>query len=103
MNTNKDIFPQQRLMAIELSKILTNEKYNELYKIKNIKTVFPNGFNVYKKDLVINYIKERNLGITLNLNCDELSKEKNGQKKINKNKEKEEKNKEDNRKAKFIR
>ena len=96
MNTNKDIFPQQRLMAIELSKILTNEKYNELYKIKNIKTVFPNGFNVYKKDLVINYIKVRNLGITLNLNCDELRKEKNGQKKINKNKEKEEKNKEDN-------
>ena len=68
MNTNKDIFPQQRLMAIELSKILTNKKYNELFKSKNIETVFPNGFSVYKKDLVIKYIKEKNLGICLNLN-----------------------------------
>ena len=68
MNTNKDIFPQQRLMAIELSKILTNEKYHELYKNKNIKTIFPNGFSVYSKDLVIRYIKERHLGIALNLN-----------------------------------
>ena len=66
MNTNKDIFPQQRLMAIELSKILTNKKYNELFKSKNIETVFPNGFSVYKKDLVIKYIKEKNLGICLN-------------------------------------
>ena len=61
MNTNKDIFPQQRLMAIELSKILTNEKYHELYKNKNIKTIFPNGFSVYSKDLVIKYIKEKNV------------------------------------------
>ena len=30
MNTDKDIFPQQRLMAIELSQILTNKKYREL-------------------------------------------------------------------------
>lgn len=60
MNSNKDIFHQQRLMAIELSKILTNEKYNELYKSRNIKTVFPNGYSVYTKDLVIQYIKEKN-------------------------------------------
>ena len=46
MNSDKSIFPQQRLMAIELSKILTNKKYNELYKSKNIKTVFPNGFSL---------------------------------------------------------
>ena len=76
MNTNKDIFPQQRLMAIELSKILTNKKYNELFKSKNIETVFPNGFSVYKKDLVIKYIKEKNLGICLNLNYPQLTIEK---------------------------
>ena len=29
MNSDKDIFPQQRLMAIELSEILTNKKYKE--------------------------------------------------------------------------
>ena len=73
MNNDKDIFPQQRLMAIELSQILTNKKYKELYKIKDIKTVFPNGFNVYKKNLVINYIKEKHLGISLNLNVSELT------------------------------
>ena len=76
MNTDKDIFPQQRLMAIELSQILTNKKYRELYKFKDIKTVFPNGFNVYKKDLVINYIQERHLGISLNLNVPDLTIEK---------------------------
>ena len=76
MNTDKDIFPQQRLMAIELSQILTNKKYRELYKLKDMKTVFPNGFNVYKKDLVINYIQERHLGISLNLNVPDLTIEK---------------------------
>ena len=76
MNSNKDIFPQQRLMAVELSKILTNEKYHELYKNKNIKTIFPNGFSVYSKDLVIKYIKENHLGIALNLNYSELTIEK---------------------------
>ena len=77
MNSDKDIFPQQRLMAIELSKILTKEKYNELSKIKHIKTVFPNAFSVYKKDLVIKYIKERNLGIALNLTNTEIPKDQN--------------------------
>ena len=76
MNTDKDIFPQQRLMAIELSQILTNKKYRELYKLKDMKTVFPNGFNVYKKDLVLNYIQERHLGISLNLNVPDLTIEK---------------------------
>jgi len=76
MNTDKDIFPQQRLMAIELSQILTNKKYRELYKLKDMKTVFPNGFNVYKKDLVINYIQERHLGFSLNLNVPDLTIEK---------------------------
>ena len=77
MNTDKDIFPQQRLMAIELSQILTNKKYKELYKLKDMKTVFPNGFNVYKKNIVINYIQERHLGISLNLDSSELIIEKN--------------------------
>ena len=52
MNTDKELFDKQRLMAIELSEILTNKKYKELYKLKNIKTIFPNGFDVYKKDLL---------------------------------------------------
>ena len=72
MNSDKDIFPQQRLMAIELSKILTNEKYQELYKFKDFKTVFPNGFSVYTKKLVLRYIKEKNIGISLNLESSEL-------------------------------
>ncbi len=78
MNSDKDIFPQQRLLAIELSQILTNKKYNELYKLRGIKTIFPNGFTVYKKELVIRYIKEKNLGISLNLNSNQIkNKEKN--------------------------
>ena len=67
MNSDKDMFPQQRLMAIELSKILTNKKYEELYKLRNNKTFFPNGFSVYTKKLVIRYIKEKNIGVYLNL------------------------------------
>ena len=67
MNSDKDIFPQQRLMAIELSQILTNKKYEELFKSRNKNTFFPNGFSVYTKELVIRYIKEKNMGISLNL------------------------------------
>ena len=76
MNNDKDIFPQQRLMAIELSKILTNKKYKELYKLRDIKTVFPNGFSVYKKELIIRYIKQKNIGRALNLKSTELKFEK---------------------------
>ena len=84
MNSDKDIFPQQRLMAIELSRILTNKKYRELYNLRGIKTVFPNGFSVYKKELVIRYIKEKNNGICLNLEIAELEMEtKNDPTKIN--------------------
>ena len=72
MNSDKDMFLQQRLMAIELSKILTNKKYEELFKLRNIKTFFPNGFSVYTKELVIRYIKEKNLGISLNLLSEKL-------------------------------
>ena len=76
MNSDKDIFPQQRLIAIELSKILTNKKYKELYKTRNVNTFFPNGFSVNTKELVIRYIKEKNIGVSLNL-VSELKIEKN--------------------------
>ena len=78
MNSDKDIFPQQRLMAIELSKILTNKKYEELFKSRNKNTFFPNGFSVYTKELVIRYIKEKNMGISLNLVSKILKIEKKG-------------------------
>jgi hypothetical protein len=67
MNSDKGIFPQQRLMAIELSLIMTDKKFQELYKLKDDKTIFPNGFSVYTKDIVINYLKEKNSGILLQL------------------------------------
>ena len=95
MNSNKDIFHQQRLMAIELSQILTNEKYNELYKSRNIKTVFPNGYSVYTKDLVVQYIKEKNVGIALNLKLNELPLDKNNNNDNDNKKEELEKNKEE--------
>ena len=95
MNSNKDIFHQQRLMAIELSQILTNEKYNELYKSRNIKTVFPNGYSVYTKDLVVQYIKEKNVGIALNLKLNELPLDKNNNNNNDNKKEELEKSKEE--------
>ena len=96
MNTDKDLFPQQRLMAIELSEILTNQKYKELYRLKDIKTVFPNCFSVYNKDLVIQYIKEKNLGIALNLNVSELTiVKKNNNKNKKNNNEADKKNEEE--------
>ena len=98
MNTDKDLFPLQRLMAIELSKILTNIKYQELYKLKDKKTIFPNCFSVYKKEIVIRYIKEKNLGISLNLNSPQLTFESKQNQKMpknnNYNKEENEKNEE---------
>ena len=90
MNTDKDIFPQQRLMAIELSKILTNKKYKELYNLRDIKTVFPNGFSVYKKELVIRYMKEKNIGIELNFSSNEIKLEKKEEKNNQKKEEKKE-------------
>jgi CCR4-NOT transcription complex subunit 4 len=89
MNNDKDIFPQQRLMAIELSKILTDKKYKELYELRDIKTVFPNGFSVYKKELIIRYIKEKKVGVSLNLKSTEFKLEKIENKKEISTKEKE--------------
>ena len=76
MNSDKDIFPQQRIMAIKLSKILTDKKYKELYELRDIKTVFPNGFSVYKKELIIRYVKGKKIGVSLNLNSTEFKLEK---------------------------
>ena len=89
MNSDKDIFPQQRLMAIELSKILTDKKYKELYKLRDVKTVFPNGFSVYKKELIIRYIKEKKIGVSLNLKSTEFKLEKTENKKEISTKDKE--------------
>ena len=89
MNNDKDIFPQQRLMAIELSKILTDKKYKELYELRDVKTVFPNGFSVYKKELIIRYIKEKKIGVSLNLKSTEFKLEKTENKKEISTKDKE--------------
>ena len=89
MNSDKDIFPQQRLMAIELSKILTDKKYKELYELRDVKTVFPNGFSVYKKELIIRYIKEKKIGVSLNLKSTEFKLEKTENKKEISTKDKE--------------
>lgn len=61
MNNDKEMFNEQRKKAIELSKILTNEKYQELLKNKDKKTIFPNCFSVYSREIVQKYITEQNL------------------------------------------
>lgn len=95
MNSDKEIFHQQRQMAIELSHVLTNNKYNELYKLKDIRTVFPNGFSVYTKELVIQYINEKkSMGISLNLKLQELKMNSNHKKIVNEQVQKNNKNEE---------
>ena len=66
MNTDEEVFARQREKAVQLSKILTLEKYNYLLQFKDKKTVFPNCFSVYSKDIVVEYIKKYNLESTLN-------------------------------------
>ena len=61
MNNDKEMFNEQRIKAIQLSKILTNEKYQQLLKLKDRKTVFPNCFSVYSRELVQKYIAQQNL------------------------------------------
>ena len=61
MNNDKGMFNEQRITAIQLSKILTNEKYQELLKLKDKKTIFPNCFSVYSREIVQKYITEQNL------------------------------------------
>lgn len=58
MNNNRTIFATQQMMAIELSKILTSKKkQKQLEFIKNKKTIFPNAYDVYNKEVVKNYMK----------------------------------------------
>lgn len=58
MNNNRNIFATQQMMAIELSKILTSrKKQKQLEFIKTKKTIFPNAYDVYNKEVVKNYMK----------------------------------------------
>jgi len=57
MNNNKNIFANQHILAIKLSDIYSESKRIELEGIKNLKTIFPNAYSVYNKDIVQNYIK----------------------------------------------
>ena len=61
MNSNKQIFANQYIMAIELSGIFTNKKVENYLKneISNKRTIFPNASNVYNNDIVKEYY-ERN-------------------------------------------
>ena len=51
MINNKNIFEYQYLMAIQLSNIFNVNKKFELENIKNQKTIFPNAYSVYNKDI----------------------------------------------------
>ena len=73
MNNDKEMFNEQRIKAIQLSKILTNEKYQQLLKLKDKKTIFPNCFSVYSRELVQKYISEQNLKPLLCFDISETS------------------------------
>ena len=74
MINNKNIFEYQYLMAIQLSNIFNVNKKFELENIKNQKTIFPNAYSVYNKDIVLSYIKQNMINDKLykfeNLNFD---------------------------------
>jgi CCR4-NOT transcription complex subunit 4 len=63
MNSNKEIFASQHVMAIELSQILTSKSIKDhiINVIGKRKTIFPNPSTVYEKDIVKKYIAEHNL------------------------------------------
>ena len=69
MNSNKQIFANQHIIAIELSGIFTNKKIENYLKneIKNKRTIFPNASNVYNKDIVKEYY-ERNKDKIIKIN-----------------------------------
>ncbi len=58
MNNNKNIFANQIFLAIQLSQIEKESVKKELCGIKDVKTFFPNAFNVYNKDIVIDYLQK---------------------------------------------
>lgn len=61
MNGNKSLFACQHIMAIELSNILNENIKSELEKKKDIKTVFPNAYSVYDKNIVKEYQSKCNI------------------------------------------
>ena len=60
MNNNKKIFELQQKKAIELSQIKTERKRKQLEEIKKRRTIFPNAYDVYKKEAVKDYLRENN-------------------------------------------
>ena len=73
LNSNKKIFADQHIMAIELSGIFTDNNVENYLKnnISKKKTIFPNASLVYNKDIVKEYYEK---------NKDKLNKEKKGKK-----------------------
>lgn len=65
MNSDKEIFNNQRIRAIEMSQILTKEVYEKLKKAndenKEREMVFPRAFKVYEREIVVKYIEKMNL------------------------------------------
>lgn len=60
MSNNKKIFELQQKKAIELSQIKTERKRKQLEEIKKRRTIFPNAYDVYKKEAVKDYLRENN-------------------------------------------
>lgn len=58
MSNNKKIFELQQKKAIELSQIKTVRKRKQLEEIKKRRTIFPNAYDVYKKESVKEYLRE---------------------------------------------
>ena len=57
LNNNKNLFSNQHVLAIKLSKIFTKEKRALIEKNKHLRTYFPNSYVVYSKDIVLCYLQ----------------------------------------------
>ena len=57
LNNNKNLFANQHVLAIKLSKIFTKEKRALIEKNKHLRTYFPNSYIVYSKDIVLCYLQ----------------------------------------------
>ena len=57
LNNNKNLFSNQHVLAIRLSKIFTKEKRALIEKNKHLRTYFPNSYVVYSKDIVLCYLQ----------------------------------------------
>ena len=58
MSNNKKIFELQQKKAIELSQIKTERKRKQLEEIRNRRTIFPNAYDVYNKEVVKEYLRK---------------------------------------------